>query len=556
MHEALAGDYSIPTETKRLATTIFPNGNVYMRMYDHFGTLVDNAQFVHLFSKEGHPSLAPARLAIVTIMQYMEGVSDTQAADQVRDRITWKYALGLSLEDTGFHSTALGDFRQRLITGNAEMTLFTVALDLFRDAGLLKSRGKQRTDSTHVLAAIRDLNRLELVGETMRHVLDVLAMAAPDWLLTHADRAWVDRYATRMEEYRLPKEKSKRVALAEQIGQDGATLLDTLAAPTTPAWIRDVPAVVTLREIWQQQYVETPTPTGVTMRWREQADLPPCRESICSPYDPEARCATKRETTWIGYKVHLTETCDDDAPSIITHVETTPATTNDVEVVDTIQTALAEHDLLPQEHYVDTGYMDAENLITSQETHQVQLIGPVLPDSSWQARAQTGYDVARFTLDWESHQATCPQGNTSVRWTPGHDNQGTGLEMVMIQFAEADCAACLARTQCTQAKEGPRTMKLRTQAQHEALHQARQMQRTATWKNQYKRRAGVEGTFAQANRRCDVRYARYRGWKKTHVQHLFTALALNFFRVLAWLAEKPRARTRISAFSRLMAASL
>lgn len=221
MREPLFGDYPIPEDTNRLAKKIFPKGNSSMRMYDHFGTLFDNQQFAALFSSEGQPSLSPARLTVVTIMQYMEGLSDEQVADHVRDRISWKYALGLSLEDTGFDSSVLGEFRQRLITGEAEASLFTAALDLFRDAGLLKARGKQRTDATHVLAAIRDLNRLEQMGETMRHALEVLAVAAPDWVRAHADPAWVDRYATRMEEYRLPKEKTKRTALAVQIGQDG-----------------------------------------------------------------------------------------------------------------------------------------------------------------------------------------------------------------------------------------------------------------------------------------------------------------------------------------------
>lgn len=205
MHEALFGDYPIPADTARVARQAFPNGNVYMQVRDRFGMLYQNHQFAHLFAAEGQPALAPARLALITVMQYMEGVGDRQAAENVRDRISWKYALGLELSDPGFDFTVLSEFRKRLLSDDAEALLFDTVLELFREAGLLKARGKQRTDSTHVLAAIRTLHRLENVGETLRHALNELATIALTWLRQHADPAWSERYGQRIEQYRLPK---------------------------------------------------------------------------------------------------------------------------------------------------------------------------------------------------------------------------------------------------------------------------------------------------------------------------------------------------------------
>src|SRR5262245_34703970 len=146
LHEALFGDYPIPEETCQIAHRAFPKGNLVMQIRDQFGMLYHNHKFAHLFAAEGHPALAPARLHLVTVRQYIEGLGDRQAADNVRDRISWKYALGLALDDPGFDFSVLCEFRARLLTDDAEGLLFDSVLDIFRNADLLKARGKQRTD--------------------------------------------------------------------------------------------------------------------------------------------------------------------------------------------------------------------------------------------------------------------------------------------------------------------------------------------------------------------------------------------------------------------------
>jgi transposase len=176
----------VPKETARDAKAAFPKGTTYMTMRDELGAIFEDTDFAHLFPSRGKPAMAPWRLALITIMQFAEGLSDRQAADAVRGRIDWKYALGLELTDPGFDHTVLSEFRTRLVAGQAAQLLLETLLTRVCERGLLKARGRQRTDSTHVLAAIRVLNRLELVGETVRHALNSLAVVAPDWL-----RAWV-----------------------------------------------------------------------------------------------------------------------------------------------------------------------------------------------------------------------------------------------------------------------------------------------------------------------------------------------------------------------------
>ena len=146
--------YCLPEQTSRVARAAFPRGNPYLRMHDLLGPIFTNPEFADLYPKEGQPAEDPARLALVTIFQFVEGLSDRQAADAVRSRIDWKYALCLPLEDAGFDASVLSEFRARLIAGGAERRLFERLLERLKEHQLLKPRGRQRTDSTHVLAAI------------------------------------------------------------------------------------------------------------------------------------------------------------------------------------------------------------------------------------------------------------------------------------------------------------------------------------------------------------------------------------------------------------------
>jgi len=227
---------AIPEETARVAHAVLPQGNTYMQMRDELGTLYQDQDFHDLFPRRGQAAEAPWRLAVVTIMQYAEGLTDRQAAEAVRTRIDWKYAFSLELTDAGFDFSVVSEFRSRLLATGAERRLFDLLLEQLRTRGWIKARGKQRTDSTHVLAAIRTLRRLECVGETMRHALNVLAEVAPDWLLEHMDTEWAERYRKRFSDFRLPKDARERVALAETIGADGRRLLEQVYAETSLAW--------------------------------------------------------------------------------------------------------------------------------------------------------------------------------------------------------------------------------------------------------------------------------------------------------------------------------
>ncbi len=539
---------SIPTETMRVARAAYPKGSLAMRLRDEFAGLYQDEQFRSLFPSRGQPAEAPWRLAIVVVLQYVEGLTDRQAAEAVRGRIDWKYALGLELSDPGIDASVLSEFRERLVAGQAETVLLDVLLEHCKQRGWLKAGGKQRTDSTHVLARVRSLSNLECVGETLRATLDDVALVAPDWLVGQISPDWFERYSHRVENYRLPKAESQRTALAEQIGADGVHLLSALEHGDAPLELRELESVRVLRQVWQQYY--DLSKEQATWRAGPQADE---QEGVLrSPYDPEARSGKKRETVWLGYKVHLTETCDADSPEtpevphLIVQVQTTVANVQDVEVTATIQQELAQADLLPEDQIVDTGYVDAELLVSSQQDYGIKLVGPVLSDNSWQAKAGKGFDAAHFQIDWQANGATCPQGQQSARWTPLSDP-----ERIEIVFARTTCATCPCRTDCTRSQTTGRVLHMRPHAAQEALLARRKAQETPLFRQRYATRAGIEATLSQGVRGMGLRRARYDGLHKTHLQHILTAVAINLVRIDAVLTQTPRGKTHRSNFARL-----
>jgi transposase len=537
---------AVPKGTAEVARAAYAEGNVYMQMRDELDSLYSEEQFASLYSAEGQPALSPWRLALVSIMQFAENLSDRQAAEAVRGRIDWKYALSLELTDTGFHYSVLSEFRARLIAGGMEQGLLDSLLERFKERGWIKARGRQRTDSTHVLGAVKELNQLEIVGETLRHTLNVLATVAPEWLREQVKAEWYERYAERIEDYRLPKDKSEREQLSAIIGNDGYYLLNCIEQARELTWLNQLPAVETLRRVWAQQYrLENGQAKRLTPK-----DMPPVGEWIRSPYDDEVRYGKKRDFHWVGYKVHLTETCDDNLPRLITQVETVPAIQQDHHALEGIQAQLDASHVLPAQQLVDAGYISAKRILHSQHTHGIDLVGPVHVDPSWQAHTPEALDVSQFQIDWQHQQVTCPQGQTNAAWYLSQDAQGESV--VQILFDKQTCRDCPLRARCTTARTTGRSMTLRfPQERHEMLQTARVRQQTDAFKSLYRLRSGIEGTFSQTTRNSGLRRARYIGLRKTHLQCILTAVATNILRLVSWLNEIPFAKTRTSRFAAL-----
>jgi transposase len=565
----------VPERTARLARAAVRKGNLATRIRDELGQVYDDERFVAAFGVRGRPGISPAQLMIVSVLQFSENLTDRQAAEAVRDRITWKYALGLELEDPGFDPTVLSEFRARLVDGDLVMLALDALLERLAGLGLVKARGRQRTDSTHVIGAVRDMNRLELAGETLRAALEALAVAAPQWLTGVIDASWQDVYGARIDNLHLPQSQTKRAELMVRFGRDGYHLLDAAHAPGAPHWLRELPALQALRRIWVQQFYRDIDGGRQEVRRREKAPdgdgLPPGRDRLISCYDLDVRYSIKRETTWSGYKVHFTETCDEptptpasdptttsagpdagqsptrgEVPNLITNVATTTATVPDVAMTGVIHQQLADKNLLPAEHLLDSGYPSAEIIVAAARDHDITVISPMLLDHSAQARAGTGYDKASFTFDFDTAKAICPQGNTSSTWTTARQRDS---DAIVVSWATSTCGPCPVREACTTGKR--RHITIRSRELHEALTTARQQQTTQQWKARYAARAGVEGTMRQTSHVTGIRTARYRGLPKTQLEHTIAATAINLIRLDTYWTGHPLDRTRTTHLTRL-----
>src|SRR5882762_5743354 len=546
----------VPEETARVARAAFPKGHPSLTFRDALGTVFQDEDFTALFPMWGQPGLPPWRLALVTIMPFRENLADRQAAEAVRARIDWKYLLSLDLTDPGFDFSVLSAFRDRLLAGSAAEVLLDKLLERCRALGLLTARGQQRTDSTHVLAAIRVLNRLELVAETLRAALNAVATVAPDWLQALTPLAWYERYSRRIEESRLPKDTAAREAYAHTVGEDGFRFLDFLETPEAPAGLRELPHMEALRRTWQRHYERTEeapasaeVPAVRQVRFKENRELPPAAAGIESPYDVEARYRQKRDTTWTGYMVHVSETCEPTAPHLLTHVHTTPATVHEAQCTIPIQQALIEKEMPPREHFVDAASISSALLVHSRDEQGITLRGPTRPSQGWQTQVEGAYTLEQCAVDWDQQQVRCPQGHLSSAWW--EHGGGQGSRPIIVEFDKHTCRTCPVRAGCTRAKHTGRRLRLPPQDQYEALAAAQIWSASEEGQQLYKQRAGVEGTLSQGVRAFGLRRTRYWGVAKTHVQHVAIAAAINIDRLVAWLNERPRAQTRTSRFAAL-----
>ncbi len=244
-----------------------------------------------------------------------------------------------------------------------------------------------RKGCSQTSALIHTLTRLACTTETLRTALDTLAIAAPDWLRPHADKAWAERYERRGGDVHIPKGEAARRAFTETVGRDGEALLSAVTGSGAPAWLREVPAVEILRRVCVQNFCRLDDDAGPSepdkpqvLRWRTEVEgYPPSALMVASPHDLDVHYAKKRQTTWIGYKVHLTETCESGQPNLIAHVETTTAPVVDRDVLADVHAALKGKDLRPELHLVDAGYIDADGLVASARDHGITLVGLRIP---------------------------------------------------------------------------------------------------------------------------------------------------------------------------------
>jgi len=520
----------VPADTAAMGQELFPTSNLYRQIGDRFNELFpDESAFEALHDTTGRGVIPRLLLALVTVFQMLEEVPDRLAAELVVSRMDWKYALHLPLTYTGFHFTNLNHFRTLLLANHQERRFFDELIAKLRDAGLIKKRGKTRTDSTHILALVQRLSQLELVTESLRVALEAATETDGVWVEQVVPAAFQETYSQRQWEYGLSQAEIQSKLL--QAGKDGFWFLAQVDK-SAPLTVRQLPAVAVLRTVLAQQFPGGSDNPPVSKR-------PTGGEVIESPHEPEARYAMKRGQGWLGYKAQVTETCDADRPHLILDLEPTGALDNDSPELPQIQARLAAQDTLPGEQQVDQGYMSGENLVKSAEAG-INLMGEPLADT----QGPEDFRQGDFQIDEAAQKATCPAGQTSQVWAERSNPKG-GPPAIQVRFAGATCQRCTFFGRCTTSVQG---RSLTLHPYRAALEARRAEAQTEAFQEELHLRAGIEATISEAVRVCGLRLARYRGKVRLRLQAYFTAIAMNLKRLVRWWTS-PRPRAAVAPVS-------
>jgi len=522
--------WPMPEETGRVGKILLKENDPYRLIGDHLFEKWEEEEFADLYSHEGKPGYSPVILAFVSVFQYMEKLADRQAAQALRMRLDWKYALHLPLEAEGFDFSVLSEFRDRLIKGEAENRVFEKLVEQIRGMGLIKERGKQRSDSIAMLTKVRRLSRIEMVVETLRLAIVELVDTNREWCEEVLPPSWEDKYGERFIRQRYSEKEWKEYEA--NIGDDGAWLLKRLIDGGAPAELQDLPAVQVLRTVWAQQFQEIQGQMAYKSLKKYDGHT-----QIQTPHDPEALYSRKRRFEWLGDKVQVTETEDEGYPHIITDMVATNSNQTDYEELPLIQMRLIERQCRPSEHYVDAGYMSGPNLAYSQDL-EIDLRGPLPEVVTPQDLLPDGITQTQFKMDPEKKIATCPQGHQA------HNPSLTGNTW-SFHFPKKVCAACPLRARCCTGKGG-RTVGMNIH--YELVQKARTRQKTETFKKDYhQHRSGVEGSLSALVRGNGIRVSRYIGQRKRNLQAVFTGCAANLKRTALWLAgDRPQVRNKKS----------
>jgi transposase len=510
----------VPEDTARLVEPLLPADSVYRLVAECVDEFLSDDQFTELYAEEGRPGINPVVLSLVTVFQFLEKLPDRAAAQMAVMRMDWKYALRQPLDWAGFHFSDLCNFRKRLLAHGQESLIFEQVLAYLRERGLVSGGGRQRTDATHILGAVKQMSDAEVVREAVRLAISALISRDAPWVMQNIPASFIKNYSRAMPNYRMThKELGEFI---QETGEEARWLLDQVALHASID-LQRLPDLLQLGQIWEEQYqyVSEPDRRVAVRRGKDYVT-----DRIRNPHDPDVTYGAKANgaLTWVGFKLHITETVDE--PRFITDVTLTVSSARDVGDLADVQQRLKNRQLAPGRHYVDQGYMSGENVAES-EKRGIDLRGCIGPDTQGKP---TGFRLEDFIVDVENQQVICPAGKSSQRWVPTTRN--TANRVAVHVFFGRQCLPCpfFGLDHCTSSQTGRH---LSLNAFHETIQARRQEQQSEAFQIEMHARAAIEGTISELVRAHGLRRARYRGGAKVFLQMLFTATATNLKR-LAW----------------------
>jgi len=506
----------IPEETRRIVAPLLSEDSVYRLIGQEADQIVSDLDFADMYAVEGRPGINPVVLALVTIFQFMEKLPDRAAAEMAVMRLDWKYALRQELDWAGFHYSDLCNFRKRLLEHGREGEVFESVVAHLRERGYIPKRGKQRTDSTHIVGAVAQLTRLELMWETLRMALGALLSTDAPWVLRHLSSDFIQRYTRRQTSYRLSKEEVPRQM--KEAGQESEWLLGQIESQGGSDLLT-LPEISQLRRVVDEQFEQGPEgkPTP-----RAPRSIP--KDILNSPHDPEVGYGNKGSRQWQGYKLQVTETADENVNAhFVTDVVITSTRIKDYTSLAPVQERLLEREIAPGKQYVDQGYMSGKNIVHSRQ-RGIDLRGYVQDGNTTQPK---GFRLRDFDIDFENRRAVCPAGKSSISWIKVSKPRSNAAYHVYFGIQCRSCPYFVSRV-CARQRRG---RQLTVNRYHDAIQARRCEAQTEAFHQEMHIRKAVEGTISEMVRAHGARRARYRGQAKNQLQAYFIATATNLKRL-------------------------
>lgn len=499
---------------------------------------VDLAPF---FAKKGQWGVHPIRVCAILLLQAMEGLTDRQVEQAINVNIGWKYVLHMGLTDDAWHPSILAEHRERFCNEEALAVFLDSVLIRAKENGLLDTR-MQRMDSTFVVANVKALHQTELILESVRNAIEEITETDWKWMSQNRQAHWLQTYyLDRPFNYKIPKDESKRVKMAESSAKDGYYILEQIDKTEAPKKriLEELESVRILRKILEQQTKIDGKGKQQKIRLRAEKEMPPARERLVSPHETDARFASKGNKSVIGYKTHSVETCTPGFPSLITHIQTEAATVNDSLSVEGIVRSVKKRGFLPKRLWLDGGYVNVDLFAQFKKSLGIDFVARLVNGHSWQSKEGKGFDQASFEIDWRKKIAICPAGIKSSTWK---EDSSYGPN---VYFPKEKCASCRFKKNCT--KNDYRILHLKSKPVYRYMSKMREKQQTEEFQKEYSIRAGVEALQSQLIK-VHGRRTTMRTKPKVSLKMILAAAAVNVSRLIDWKNKGQKRTSRKSHY--------
>lgn len=497
-----------------MLSSLLDSGDLCATIRDEITPLIKDSDFGDMYKEGGRPPVSPRILVLTSIMQYIERLSDRAAVKNLKFRLDWKIAFELPLEFAGFHPTTLVYFRNRLLENQKATFAFDKVIEHLKNCGVIRARGKQRIDSTHIIGCVQKLSRIELFHETLR--LFCQEVACYKHVMDEELVRWVDNYLHEVNTQGISDEERDRLIVAA--GQAMQGFLEWAEREQGPKEVKGLKSYQTMKQVFDQNFevVDGPEPgPGSGPKLRKVATG---KDHICSPHEVDARYSSKGGKGWLGYKGEVVETVtgSQDEVNFITHIDIIEATDFDGDSLVEIVEDLQEKGIAPSELYGDTHYNTAAN-IEEAAKRGVTVEGPVKKNSNRVKEKNKG-----FKIDLEQKKAICPQGIESIKFNEKKPDN------VYAKFPKNSCADCDRKSICEPELRGKR---IEMKRPNPILEQRRKQMKDPGYNRDLHKRNGIEGTLSGLVRGQSWRRSRYRGKDKSQLQAKFTGAAANIIRL-------------------------